>query len=759
MGIIELREYQKNILETCKNYNTLVILPTGTGKTIIAFFLIIERIKLYPDKKIFFLAPTRPLANQHYQNFIKIFPEYREISILITGDTNQERRSYLYNQAKIIFATPQTLQNDIISGRVTFYNASTIIFDEAHRAVKKYAYTFIANKFYEQAKDGRIIGLTASPGWNLDRIREVMENLHIEKIEIRTGYEKDIKPYIKNIEIEKVELELDNNLKQIKELLDRAIQIRLDKIKELDPSIDIKKGKKDILEWIEEIKKNLELNSRDPRLKQILSILSELLKIAHAIELLETQTLHTFVEYFNDLEKDMRKTRADYEVLNDIRIKKAIYLAKELINKNVEHPKLNKLIEILKNNMDKKIIVFAQIRKTLDRIKEFCDKEGIKSKRLVGKKEMNKMEQSKILNEFKENKFNVLLSTSVGEEGIDIPKVDIVIFYEPVPSEIRYIQRRGRTGRGEIGKVIILVTKNTLDERFYWTAITKERKMFLLVKRLKKYLNKQNIIENKSNIQITNMENKEEIKTEKKESILRYISSDSQEYSKEEKNIDDRDIKINKNSDIPIIIADYKEKSSGVIQTLANTDILVRLENLEYGDYIIGDYIIERKTVIDFINSILDGRLYNQLDKLKDKNPIIILEGSDESIGLTTDISINYLRTLILKIMLEYRIPIIRTSDFLETASYLYLLAKNYKKFPKIPERSKNFEDLDQVKLEILKTIPGIGENLALKLLEKYKSLKNIFLAQKADLENIVGEKRAERIKKVFEEEYKKENK
>ncbi|MGB9674642.1 MAG: helicase-related protein, partial [Nanopusillaceae archaeon] len=605
----------------------------------------------------------------------------------------------------------------------------------------------------------RIIGLTASPGWNLDRIREVMENLHIEKIEIRTGYEKDIKPYIKNIEIEKVELELDNNLKQIKELLDRAIQIRLDKIKELDPSIDIKKGKKDILEWIEEIKKNLELNSRDPRLKQILSILSELLKIAHAVELLETQTLHTFVEYFNDIEKDMRKTRADYEVLNDIRIKKAIYLAKELINKNIEHPKLNKLIEILKNNMDKKIIVFAQIRKTLDRIKEFCDKEGIKSKRLVGKKEMNKIEQSRILNEFKENKFNVLLSTSVGEEGIDIPKVDIVIFYEPVPSEIRYIQRRGRTGRGEIGKVIILVTKNTLDERFYWTAITKERKMFLLVKRLKKYLNKQNIIENKSNIQITNMENKEEIKTEKKESILRYISSDSQEYSKEEKNIDNRDIKINKNSDIPIIIADYKEKSSGVIQTLANTDILVRLENLEYGDYIIGDYIIERKTVIDFINSILDGRLYNQLDKLKDKNPIIILEGSDESIGLTTDISINYLRTLILKIMLEYRIPIIRTSDFLETASYLYLLAKNYKKFPKIPERSKNFEDLDQVKLEILKTIPGIGENLALKLLERYKSLKNIFLAQKADLENIVGEKRAERIKKVFEEEYKKENK
>ncbi|EOD42778.1 ERCC4-like helicase [Candidatus Nanobsidianus stetteri] len=746
MSSIELREYQKNILESCLRENTLVILPTGTGKTIIAFFLIIERLKLFPDKKIYFLAPTKPLVTQHYNNFIKFFPDLKDKSIVITGDIHQERRNYLYKQGKIIFVTPQTLQNDLISGRITFYDASTIIFDEAHRAVKKYSYTFIAKKFVEQAKDYRIIGLTASPGWNIERIEEVINNLYIKNIEIRTGEEKDIKKYMTGIEIKRVDIELNNELNNIKDLIIKAIDLRISKIKELDPSIDISKGKKDILKWIEEIKKNLEIRGRDYRLREIVELLSETLKLYHALEVLETQTLYTFISYFKDIENDIRKSKADYEVLNDIRIKKAIYLANEYIKKDIEHPKLLKLIEILNENKDKKIIVFAQIRKTLDRIKEYCDKNNIKAQKFVGKKEMSRSEQIKLLKDFSEGKFNVLLSTSVGEEGIDIPKVDIVIFYEPVPSEIRYIQRRGRTGRGEIGEVIILVTKNTMDERFYWVSIRKEKKMLYIIKRIKKYLKINN------NIEENNINNKMMAESvEKSGGIFKYITGSQTSQEKDNSpNI------INTKSNVPMIIVDYKEKESGVVQTLANTDILIKLENLDIGDYIIGDLIIERKNILDFINSILDGRLYNQLEKLKDKKSVLILEGTEDSLGIDTNISINYIRTLILKIILEYKIPIIRTSDFLETANYLYLLAKNYNKFPNIPEKIKNYEDLDEVKLEILKSIPGIGENLALKLLERFKSLKNIFLANKTDLENIVGEKKAERIKKIFEEEYKK---
>jgi len=730
---IILREYQENILKSCLNENTLVILPTGTGKTIIAFFVIIKRFEQFPDKKAFFLAPTKPLVQQHYNNFIKLFPEYRDRSIAITGDIHPERREYLYKQAKVIFVTPQTLQNDLISGRVSFYDAVTIIFDEAHRAVKKYAYTFIAKKFVEQSPNPRIIGLTASPGWNIERIQEVINNLYIKNIEIRTGYERDIKRYITPIEIEKIEVELNNEILEIRDLLEKAIEFRIEKIREIIPDFDIKKGKKDVLEWIEEIKKQIDINP-DNRLKYSLLLVSEILKIIHAIEVLETQSLYTFLEYFSSIEKDIKKSKADYMVLEDIRIKKAIYLAKELIKNGKEHPKLFRLLDILKENKDRKIIVFAQIRKTLDKIKELLDREGIKAKKFIGKKEMGQKEQVKILREFAEGKFNILLATSIGEEGIDIPKVDIVIFYEPVPSEIRYIQRRGRTGRGEIGKVYILVTKKSIDERFYWVAITKERKMFKLIKQLKKYLKP-------AMVDIKPYEKNENKKPEIDKSIKKFLSTTDQRRS-------------NETEITPTIIADYKEKDSGVLQTLAERDVIIRLENLEVGDYVIGDYIIERKTILDFISSIADGRLYEQLNKLKDKNAILILEGEEEEIFITPELSPNYIRSLILKILLEYKVPIIRTKNFVETSNYLYLLAKNVYKRATIPQGSKE-EDFDRIKENILKQIPGIGDTLAKKLLERFRNLKNIVLAKKVELSNVIGEVRAERLKRIFEEDYK----
>ncbi|MEM4680344.1 MAG: helicase-related protein [Nanopusillaceae archaeon] len=733
---IELREYQKNILKSCLLDNTLVILPTGTGKTLIAFFVMIERLREFPDKKIYFLAPTKPLVNQHYNNFIKFFPEYKDISICITGEIHPYRREYLYKQANIIFITPQTLQNDLLNGKVTFYNASTIIFDEAHRAVKKYAYSFIAKKFFEQSPNPRIIGLTASPGWNIDRIQEIINNLYIKNVEIRTGKEEDIVKYMKPINIEKIEVELDSEFLQIENLLKQAIDFRVEKIKNVISDFSIRKGKKDVLEWIDTIKKQINLDPLNNGLKQSFLLASEILKIMHALEVLETQTIYTFLEYFTSIDKSLRKSRADYNVLEDIRIKKAIYLAKKLLEAGKDHPKLKKLLELIKENKDKKIIVFAQIRKTLDRIKDILDKEGFISEKFIGKKEMGQSEQIRVLKNFSEGNFNILLATSIGEEGIDIPKVDIVIFYEPVPSEIRYIQRRGRTGRGEIGKVYILVTKNSIDEKFYWVAVNKERKMFKLIKHIRKYLKSPAMDINKN-------PNKLEIK---KEETLK----DIKEYILKSEKKEDT------NLDVNTIVADYKEKDSGVLQILSERDLLIKLENLEIGDYIIGNYIIERKTILDFISSIADGRLNDQLSKLKDKNSILILEGDEEDFYIAPEISSNYIKSLILKIILEYKIPILRTKNFIETSNYLYILAKNINKFPSIPEFTKEYDE-NKIRENILKQIPGIGDQLAKKLLERFKSIKNIILAKKVEIENIIGESKAERLKKIFEEEYKSE--
>jgi len=82
-----------------------------------------------------------------------------------------------------------------------------------------------------------------------------------------------------------------------------------------------------------------------------------------------------------------------------------------------------------------------------------------------------------------------LVATCIAEEGLDIPSVELVVFYEPIPSEIRYIQRRGRTGRKKFGKVKILITQDTIDEGFYFASLKREKQMRDVVSRLEKELN------------------------------------------------------------------------------------------------------------------------------------------------------------------------------------------------------------------------------------------------------------------------------
>jgi Fanconi anemia group M protein len=111
------------------------------------------------------------------------------------------------------------------------------------------------------------------------------------------------------------------------------------------------------------------------------------------------------------------------------------------------------------------------------------DVPGAKAVRFVGqasKREdigLSQDEQKQIIEDFRNKEYNFLVCTSVGEEGLDIPSVDMVVFYEPVPSEIRKIQREGRTGRKRAGKVVVLITKNTMDESRYWASHYKQKRM------------------------------------------------------------------------------------------------------------------------------------------------------------------------------------------------------------------------------------------------------------------------------------------
>ena len=134
-----------------------------------------------------------------------------------------------------------------------------------------------------------------------------------------------------------------------------------------------------------------------------------------------------------------------------------------------------------------RFIVFSEIRHTASIIVEKLSSiEKAKPVRFVGQgsregdKGMTQKQQKDILNRFRNDEYNILVATSVGEEGLDIPSTDVVIFYEPVSSAIRLIQRRGRTGRNRPGEVFIFVTKESRDEAALWSSRGKEEKMHSL---------------------------------------------------------------------------------------------------------------------------------------------------------------------------------------------------------------------------------------------------------------------------------------
>src|SRR3989338_5353214 len=216
---ISPREYQLKILETCIDYNTLIVLPTGIGKTLIALMAVIERMQKFPLNKIVFLAPTRPLAEQHLHYFKKHLPDLFADMQLFTGKVPAAERKKIFQTSDIIFSTPQCIGNDLKNNLYNLKNVSLLIEDEAHRCLKNYAYNYVVQKYKEQANNQRIIGMTASPGSEKSKIKDICKNLNIEKVELRTREDVDVKKYIKKLDFEKIILPFPLQFEEIRQLL------------------------------------------------------------------------------------------------------------------------------------------------------------------------------------------------------------------------------------------------------------------------------------------------------------------------------------------------------------------------------------------------------------------------------------------------------------------------------------------------------------------------------------------------------------
>ena len=496
---LDLRLYQQAILGTATSHNTLVVIPTGLGKTFIAIGLASLR---YKNGKVLLMAPTKPLCVQHKKTFEKFFDAAENELVVLTGAIPPEERKALWKTAKIIFATPQTVENDTLRRFLALENFSLLIFDEAHRATGDYAYTWIAKQYAklqiqannnEDSSRYRILALTASPASEKEKLTEVCNNLNIQKVEVRGTSDVDVKGYVQQKNIKRVDITLPSRLKDVKDLLEKVLKQRLRILK--DAGV-IKSESPDRVRKLELLKLQGKLASETDINRNAyahISIVAECLKLQHALLLLQTQGVSPLVDFFKKMEKQAGKTKAAKRLVTDWTFKKAMIIAYEFRGEEGEHPKFAALKELVSKNAGKRVIVFAQYRSTVKKIvATLSEIEGVLPVEFVGhssisrkSKGMSQKEQVATIQKFRDGEVNVLVCTNIGEEGLDIPAVPLGILFEPVPSALRSIQRIGRVGRTDIGQIYILVTKDTIDEKYYWVAKHKESRMHQLLDDLK----------------------------------------------------------------------------------------------------------------------------------------------------------------------------------------------------------------------------------------------------------------------------------
>jgi len=438
------RLYQETIMASCAKGNCLIILPTGLGKTKTAILAAAQRLNSYPKSKILFLTVTKPLAEQIYNEVKECIDLDENKIVLFTGSVAPKKREELWKNSIVIVSTPQCIENDIINNRIDLESVSLLIADEAHNAVKDYSYTWVAKQYHKKSRFSRIIGLTASPGSDLEKIQEVCKNLYIEEIEIRTDNDPDVKPYVHEIKIEWVTVELPDLFLEVKKYLKNFLKDRLEKLKKwgILRRTDLRfVSKTELLSLQAQLRGRASTGEKDFVIWTAISILAEIMKISHGLELLETQGINPAYKYLERLKNDAAttKVKAVKNIVKDLNFRSALIKVSRLYEEKVEHPKLIELQKIIgseiKNNADKKIIVFNQYRdNAVDVVEKLNNIENINAKLFVGqlKKEgtgLSQKEQKAVLDDFRSGKFNVLVATSIAEQGLDIPQVDTVVFF------------------------------------------------------------------------------------------------------------------------------------------------------------------------------------------------------------------------------------------------------------------------------------------------------------------------------------------
>ena len=473
---IEIREYQTNLANDVKNQNCLIVLPTGLGKTTIALQVIVDYMQ-NGTGGVLFLAPTRVLVNQHYE-FLKENLLIADIGIVTGEDLLSKRKKKWMNS--VVCATPEITKNDFARNMVSPNQFALVVFDEAHRTIGDYAYSIIAKYF--QNTDTRILAMTATLPSEKEKAKEIVTRLHIKNLIERSDESPDVKPYIQKTETEWVKVDLTKEMKVIQMCIKLALEERYKELRKNGLRLSDNKSLSQLLNARQFV---LTQNRRSAK------PLFTAIRITYALNIFEAHGITPFLKF---CDRTKEKKGAGIKDLFEIdpNFTRAISLAKNQQSNGLEHPKIDRLVDVLRD-VESKVLIFSSYRDSVNVIHQKLLDMNISAEILIGKSGKTGLKQKKqveTVQRFRDGVTKALIATRVGEEGLDISEVNLVIFYDNVPSSIRFIQRKGRTGRKDKGRLIVLIAKNTIDETYYFIGKRKIESAKNMGDKMIKYLEK-----------------------------------------------------------------------------------------------------------------------------------------------------------------------------------------------------------------------------------------------------------------------------
>ncbi|MGB9964479.1 DEAD/DEAH box helicase [Halobacterium hubeiense] len=781
-GVIEARQYQLQLAAAAREDHTLVCLPTGLGKTTVSLLVTAYRLADDAGGKALLLAPTKPLVEQHAAFYREALQIPDEEVVVFTGETRPEDRTEMWGDARVVVATPQVVENDLVGGRVGLEDVVHCTFDECHRATGDYAYTYIAERYHADAASPLVTAMSASPGGNEEDIRTVCENLGVRNVEVMTEDDADVAEHTYDTDVQWERIELPEEVIEVRDAINEVIEDRLEQLRELGvtrvSSPDV--SQKDLNEIRAKLQELIDNDQSEGY--EGMSIHAEVMKLRRAVELVETQSVESVRRYFERQRNAARSSgasKASQRLVSEPKVKEAMRKADAF---DGLHPKFRRarmlLAETLGIEEGERVIVFTESRDTAEALTEFLG-EHFDARRFVGQGDadgsdgMTQKEQRETLEEFRNGEFEVLVSTSVAEEGLDVPEVDLVLFFEPVPTAIRSVQRKGRTGRQTEGKVVVLMAEDTRDEAYFWISRRREQEMEDELRELKDVADdlegdlgeSQRALDDYGDgAKPAEADGGEAAPDDAQAGLTDFDAPDPDDVEGSE---DDEGVAARADSgddEAVEVVVDQRELDSNIARDLSKRDgVETRLETLSVGDYVLSDRVaVERKTHGDFLDTLLGGdrSIFEQAKDLTRHytRPVLLLEG-DGDVYAERDVHPNAIRAALASLAVDWGVSVVHTRGEDDTAEMVQTIAEreqtqNDREVSAHGEKAA--KTLGEQQEYVVSSIADVGPVTARSLLEEFGTVEAVMTAREDDLTEAdgVGQVTAERIREVVGSDY-----